>query len=230
MEINGTLLENVMSGDFPEPSTSNFASDSPPARDNLIGDLPEIDPNNITGVVVNVNTTSRDHMAFENFFSAVESIFDESAWLIYAVVGVVSLIVICIICIIVVWIVKHKKRVIQQDNDPVLANAYSEDVNWKKCLCCRTAPDKQSQFQARQNSASNLDPYRRPPLPPIGGKPGDPYISTFNRTEALDILSRPPTVDEKTLAINIQSIRGVPHVHLQPDQYRNLPPLKMRYE
>ncbi|KIH60856.1 hypothetical protein ANCDUO_08880 [Ancylostoma duodenale] len=133
---------------------------------------------------------------------------------------------------------KEKRRVIQQGNDPVLARGFNDGVNWgnsvnpffRSCFCCRSSPHKQSQLRARQNSASNLDPYKRPPLPPIGVKPGDSYISTFNRIEALNGLSKSATVDEKTLAANIHSIRGVPHVHLRPDQYRNLPPLKMRYE
>ncbi|VDL64233.1 unnamed protein product [Nippostrongylus brasiliensis] len=152
---------------------------------------------------------------------------EESSWVIYTIAAVVTLLVIVIVFSIVLWIVKHKKRVIQQDHDPILTSSYSAGFSLRKCCCCRSADDKQSQLQARQNSASNLDPYRRPPLPPIGVKP-DAYISTFNRSDALNGTDK-PAVDEKTLAANIQSIRGVPHVHLQPEQYRNLPPLKMRY-
>ncbi|EYC10731.1 hypothetical protein Y032_0054g2520 [Ancylostoma ceylanicum] len=231
METNRTLFDDVVSDDFPAPSTSKFVEDSPPARDLLIGDLPEIDPSNITGVASNATTFPPTHMLFENFFSTIESILEERAWLVYAIVGAITLIVIIVIVLIVAWIAKHKKRVIQQDNDPVLARDYNDGVNWGKCcFCCRSSPHKQSQLRGRQNSASNLDPYKRPPLPPIGVKPGDPYISTFNRIDALNGLSKSATIDEKTLAANIHSIRGVPHVHLRPDQYRNLPPLKMRYE
>ncbi|CAJ0589866.1 unnamed protein product [Cylicocyclus nassatus] len=222
---NGTLLENIFAVDFQEPSTSTFVSVSPHSRDLLIGELPEIDPNNITGMATTTNATT-ESTGLEGFFRTVESMFNESAWIVYTVIAIVTLLIICIICFIFMWIVKNKKRIVQQDDDPVLANGYNGGNSWTTCCLCCQAPNKQSQLQARQNSASNLDPYKRPPLPPIGAKNG-PYISTFNSTEALDNLARPPTVDENSLAININSIRGVPHVHLQPEQYRNLPPLKM---
>ncbi|KAK5968863.1 hypothetical protein GCK32_012126, partial [Trichostrongylus colubriformis] len=95
-------------------------------------------------------------------------------WLVYTwrIIATVAIILIVVTCSIVVWIVKHKKRLIQQDNDPILTSTYDGEFTWKRCLCCTTPADKQSQLQARQNSASNLDPYRRPPLPPIGAKPG----------------------------------------------------------
>lgn len=71
METNRTLLDDVVSDEFPAPSTSTFVEDSPPARDLLIGDLPEIDPSNITGVTVNTTTFPTTHMLFENFFSTI---------------------------------------------------------------------------------------------------------------------------------------------------------------
>ncbi|KAK6043135.1 hypothetical protein COOONC_19360 [Cooperia oncophora] len=230
METNDTLLLDDLvvdvSDEFPVPSTSTFIDESPTARDLLIGDLPDVDPNNITGVTV--STTTQNHTVFENVFKTIESLLDESSWVVYTIVFFVTVLLIVITCSIVIFIVKHKKRVIQQDNDPILTSTYDAGFSWRKCLCCRTEADKQSQLQARQNSASNLDPYKRPPLPPIGVK-SDGYISTFKRTDALNGLDRPSTIDEKSLAVNIQSIRGVPHIHLQPEQYRNLPPLKMRY-
>ncbi|KAK6753690.1 hypothetical protein RB195_012965 [Necator americanus] len=230
METNQTLLDDVViSDDFPEPSTSTVMEDFPTARDLLIGDLPEMDPHNITAV--SVNTTSTTHQIFENFFSVIESMMEENTWLIYTITGIVTVIVIIVIVAIVVWLIKHKKRVIQQENDPILTSTYDDGRKFGKCcFCCRKAPDKQSDSRIRQNSASNLDPYRRRPLPPIGTKASESYISTFNRNEALDGLSRPPPIDEKTLAVNIQSIRGVPHVDLRPDQYRNLPSLRITNE
>lgn len=230
MDANRTLLDDLSGDEFPLPSTSTFTDESSPARDLLIGEVPETDPNNVTGIIA-VNTTAiRTHNPFEDAFKTIESLLDESSWLIYTIVAIVTILLIVVICSIVVWIIKHKKRVIQQDNDPILTSTYADGFSMRNCcFCCRKPADKQSQLQVRQNSASNLDPYRRPPLPPIGAKP-ESYISTFNRTDALNGLERPSTVDEKTLAVNIQSIRGVPHVHLRPEQYRNLPPLKMRYE
>ncbi|XGW06122.1 hypothetical protein V3C99_016448 [Haemonchus contortus] len=227
MDTNRTLIDDLASDEFPTPSTSmTFVDESPIARDLLIGDLPEPDPNNITGVTV--DTTTQGHAVYENVFKTIESLLDESSWLVYTTVAAVTILLIVVTCSIVVWIVKHKKRVIQQDNDPILTSTYDGGFSWKKCFCCITPADKQAQLQARQNSASNMDPYKRPPLPPIGLKP-DTYISTFNRTDVLNGSERPPTIDEKSLAVNITSIRGVPHVHLKPEQYRNLPPLKMRY-
>ncbi|KAE9411701.1 hypothetical protein Angca_000449, partial [Angiostrongylus cantonensis] len=78
---------------------------------------------------------------------------------------------------------------------------------YRCCSCCIPKLEKNSNLRARQNSASNLDPYRRPPLPPIGRKYDgyDPYINVFNRSDALDGLKKPESVDERTLAINIRS-------------------------
>ncbi|KHJ96889.1 hypothetical protein OESDEN_03138 [Oesophagostomum dentatum] len=174
METNGTLYEEIISDDFPTPSTSTFVADSQPGREIFISGSEKTQSSNATDVSVSSTTPGfPTHVIFENFFNAIESVFEENAWLLYAILALGLLVVITVVLFIVLWIVKHKKRVIQQDNDPVLASAYSEGINWKKyCLCCRAASDKQSQLRARQNSASNLDPYKRPPLPPIGAKPG----------------------------------------------------------
>ncbi|KJH45994.1 hypothetical protein DICVIV_07952 [Dictyocaulus viviparus] len=202
MEANRTLFEDVLADEYSVPSTSTFTLNDTPHTHDLI-----------------------NHM---------KSIWNKSAWVVYTVAGFATIAVILIACFIALWIVKHKKtfrRVIQQDNDPILANAYDGGLNWKSCcVCCVPKQEKITELRNRQNSASNLDPYKRPQIPPfIRRKDEYPYINVFNRSDVLDGLKKHEALDDKALAVNIQSIRGIPHVNIQPEQYRNLPPLEMRH-
>lgn len=58
------------------------------------------------------NFHAKNISAQENHAIISESILEEKAWLVYAIVGVVTLIVIIVIVLIVVWLAKHKKLVI----------------------------------------------------------------------------------------------------------------------
>ncbi|KAK6012173.1 hypothetical protein OSTOST_22682, partial [Ostertagia ostertagi] len=153
MDTNRTLLDDLVSDEFPTPSTSTFIDESPTARDLLIGDLPETDPNNITGVAI--DTTPQNHTVFENVFKTIESLLDESSWVVYTIVAFVSILLIVVTCSIVVWLVKHKKRVIQQDNDP-LTSTYDGGFSFEEVFCCAPPADKQSQLQGSSELSQQL--------------------------------------------------------------------------
>ncbi|KAJ1357915.1 hypothetical protein KIN20_016189 [Parelaphostrongylus tenuis] len=220
MDTNRTLLEDVIADEFPSPSTSTFAADEAVlTHDRLITE--ETDVNNGTRIAVNPIVTP-NYRILERFITTMSSLLSENAWILYTLSGMITVTVIVIVCLIVLWIVKNKKRVIHQDDGHILTDSY-DGFSLRRCFsCCIPRLEKDSKLRARQNSASNLDPYRRPPLPSINRKTSayDPYINVFNRTDALDGLKKLEPVDERTLAINIRSIRGVPHVHLQPEEYR----------
>lgn len=74
MDANRTLLDDLSGDEFPLPSTSTFTDESSPARDLLIGEVPETDPNNVTGIIA-VNTTAiRTHNPFEDAFKTIGSL------------------------------------------------------------------------------------------------------------------------------------------------------------
>ncbi|WKY12555.1 hypothetical protein Q1695_003831 [Nippostrongylus brasiliensis] len=71
MEANRTLLDELVEDEFPVPSTSTFIDESPPARDLLIGDLPDVDPHNFTGHSDNTSIPTSNHMIFEHLFKTI---------------------------------------------------------------------------------------------------------------------------------------------------------------
>ncbi|OZC07617.1 hypothetical protein X798_05412 [Onchocerca flexuosa] len=98
----------------------------------------------------------------------------------------------------------------------------------------------------RQNSASNLDPYRRPPLPPVNHKDisGNDFQGSFLLSRHLEtsktMESHLSAVAEKTehmsmlvdaqdgngnnlFGINMTGIRGIPVMPVQSDERRPLP-------
>ncbi|VDN23158.1 unnamed protein product [Gongylonema pulchrum] len=113
-------------------------------------------------------------------------------------------------------------------------------------FCCpKSVFERQDDLRRmRQNSASNLDPYRRPPLPPIRSKNvnGDGFVGSFlpprrlepvKTTEShLSVLAENTSMladnrdradDSDLYGINITGIRGVPTVPVEHDRRRPLP-------
>ncbi|CAD6193849.1 unnamed protein product [Caenorhabditis auriculariae] len=204
MEGNRTLLEDVAE----TPSTSNF----------FIETVEDPFPRPADPFAPNVLFESENSTSFFNVTALKDFIdyVEENRWPIYVLVIIGTLIVVSIVLCILQWIFKNKKRVIRQEEDPVLSSTYNQEVPWRRicCNCCKSESRKgEEQLRARQNSASNLDPYRRQPLPPIGARPG---ISAFSQS---------PLDDS---AIHIDGIRGVPSAVLRPEHYRKLPPLNLQ--
>ncbi|EFO27084.1 hypothetical protein LOAG_01405 [Loa loa] len=115
-------------------------------------------------------------------------------------------------------------------------------------LCCpKSFLDKQEDLHMmRQNSASNLDPYRRPPPPPVNHKniyedefhnnfllsrrleslnTTEPHLSALpGKAEHMSMLADAQDGNGNNLfAINITGIRGVPVMPIQNDRRRPLP-------
>ncbi|VDO57677.1 unnamed protein product [Onchocerca flexuosa] len=115
-------------------------------------------------------------------------------------------------------------------------------------LCCpKSIFDRQDDLRMmRQNSASNLDPYRRPPLPPVNHKDisGNDFQGSFLLSRHLEtsktMESHLSAVAEKTehmsmlvdaqdgngnnlFGINMTGIRGIPVMPVQSDERRPLP-------
>uniref|UniRef100_A0A1I7XN59 Uncharacterized protein n=1 Tax=Heterorhabditis bacteriophora TaxID=37862 RepID=A0A1I7XN59_HETBA len=57
---------------------------------------------------------------------------DDMAWIVYAIICVASVVVLLIVLLIIRWILKHKTRVIRQDNDPILNSSYGSGLAWMK--------------------------------------------------------------------------------------------------
>ncbi|VBB31025.1 unnamed protein product [Acanthocheilonema viteae] len=120
-------------------------------------------------------------------------------------------------------------------------------------LCCpKSIFDRQENLRMmRQNSASNLDPYRRPPLPPICRKDiceetaEDEFHSNFLLNRRLESLNRTESylsgltgkaehtsmlADAQNgnggslFAINMTGIRGVPVIPVQNSRRLPVPP------
>jgi hypothetical protein len=77
----------------------------------------------------------------------------------------------------------------------------------------RNAKTEEINRLARQNSASNMSPYgRNGPLPPLRG-----HLPPI----------RPETSPQpSTLGIHITSVKGVPEIHINPENSRPLPPIR----
>uniref|UniRef100_A0A915Q2N1 Uncharacterized protein n=1 Tax=Setaria digitata TaxID=48799 RepID=A0A915Q2N1_9BILA len=120
---------------------------------------------------------------------------------------------------------------------------------WPKWMfCCpKSIFDKQENLRMmRQNSASNLDPYRRPPLPPINRsnttddefhnnlllsqrlesmRTTESYLNALaGKAENLSVLTDVESGNSnKLFGINITGIRGIPVMPLENNRKRALP-------
>uniref|UniRef100_A0A0N5ANV3 Uncharacterized protein n=1 Tax=Syphacia muris TaxID=451379 RepID=A0A0N5ANV3_9BILA len=180
------------------------------------------------------------------------SIFEGAEWLTWVIFALGLLLIIGILAAIITYIVYNKKRVIRTGNHGVprgFSNYENEStVGYPTWLCCCLNLDKDKRDNlkvARQNSASNLDPYKRQPLPPIKGTRtnGDGYQGTHivpNRLEPLQLQAdysnksnniyqtkcsviEDDIANEDLFGIQIKAIKGVPVIQLCKDEKRSLP-------
>ncbi|CAJ0559573.1 unnamed protein product, partial [Mesorhabditis spiculigera] len=151
-------------------------------------------------------------------------------WIIFGMIAVVVALLLALAAGICCWIYKHKKRVIQPPDEPIVAD-YEDGLGWGRCLpCCRGR--KSSGNWERQNSSSNLAPYRRPPLPPIVGE--DPnkdgytgsYLPAANRLPPIQPRLVHIDPDDPRMGANISGIRDVPNTPAPPGPHRPLPLLE----
>lgn len=179
------------------------------------------------------------------------NIFGNAQWLIWVVVAIGVLIVISVVIAIITCIIWNKKRVIRRgsasDQKIIGSQDSTSHAGWPRWMVCcpKSVFERQERLNAmRQNSASNLDPYRRPPLPPISSvaQNGDGLQGTYippNRLEPIRLQQGDAQMhvdetanqnvlgnfyrDDELFGIQITAIKGVPVIQLSKDQRRTLP-------
>ncbi|PAV71851.1 hypothetical protein WR25_12475 isoform A [Diploscapter pachys] len=223
--------------DFPSPNTLFPISQSASENDSIDDFIypPEL---NFTGFDYTNETNLDDHFNVQKVFRFL----DEHDWLVFVLIGSGIIIVLAIIIAIIVFIVKHKKRVIRENEDPILTSTYEERFSWRRCFCCccpESAKERERrEGRGRQNSESNLEAYKRTKLPPIeydnkhntlvrasiNNNNSNNNNATLNNNNSHNS-HKTYTVDEKNLAIHIDGIHGIPSIPIQPNMHRKLPPL-----
>ncbi|VDK76876.1 unnamed protein product [Litomosoides sigmodontis] len=195
---------------------------------------------------------------FQNFFNTINkgwSIFEESPRLIWILVGAGTLIIVVLITVVVYLFMSkkncNKKSTESRENNQRITDSYdniSHFAWFKWMLCCpKSIFDRQENHRMmRVNSASNLGPYRRPPLQPAHrqGACDDQFRNDFllshrlessnrgesclggsdGKAEQTSVLATGQTGSAGNLyAINITGIQGVPVMPMQNDRRRPLP-------
>ncbi|CAB3396761.1 unnamed protein product [Caenorhabditis bovis] len=211
---NNSLIEDIQNIEV--PSTSHESDPFPVPADPFDGYV------NITET--DDKWTNGTDTSYHFDLNALLDYMGDNRWLVYLIVGIGLILVLATIILLIIWVMKHKKRVINQQSDPVLVNTYDQDVHWKRlcCACCNSkSKTRQEHLENRQNSSSNLEAYgRRDPLPaaaysnPIGS-------SNFQKEND----SEP--IDDRNLAVYIDGISGIPNRVVTPPHFRELPPLRL---
>ncbi|CAJ0961979.1 unnamed protein product, partial [Mesorhabditis belari] len=151
-------------------------------------------------------------------------------WIIFGILFIAVLLILALVTGICCWLFKHKKRVIERHDEPIVSE-YEDGYKWPRCFaCCCRKKMSRSQWE-RQGSASNLDPYKRQPLPPITGHQYDEdgYNGSYlppNRLPPVEkkILHFHP--NDATWGMNIAGIKDIPSVKISSNQHRPLPQLE----
>ncbi|KHN82560.1 hypothetical protein Tcan_04616 [Toxocara canis] len=212
----------------------------------------------IVALFNNATVVARNTTAGEDLVKALNilNIFEELPWLIWVIVAIGVLAVIGVVTAIITCIVWNKKRVIRKGSASDIRIIGVHDnlsqVTWLRCMICcpKSVFERREQLKAmRQNSASNLDPYKRPPLPPIncdkqhltvdgyqGGyvpphrlAPIRPQRDTATATVAhqtqvnVNQLKHNNIRQDELFGIQIAGIKGVPVIEISKDQQRELP-------
>ncbi|VDK17793.1 unnamed protein product [Anisakis simplex] len=176
---------------------------------------------------------------------------EELPWLIWLIVGIGVLAVIGVVSAIVTCIVWNKKKVIRRGSasDVRIVGVYNSlsQVTWPWWMVCcpKSVFERREQLKAmRQNSASNLDPYKRPPLPPINSDRQyltvDGYQGGYVPPQRLPPIrlqsnntATPMHTDtipihnniqqDELFGIRIAGIKGVPVIEIPKNEQRHLP-------
>ncbi|KAM3716806.1 Protein orai [Dirofilaria immitis] len=139
-------------------------------------------------------TTTFTNSTIQNYFNIISgwNIFEEIPWLIW-IITTATLLVIIILIIILTYLVLSKKR--NNGSDQRFSDSFDNisQFMWPRWMSCcpKSIFDRQEDLRMmRQNSASNLDPYRRPPLSPVNHKDlcEDEYHSNFLLSQRLESL------------------------------------------
>uniref|UniRef100_A0A914D5S3 Uncharacterized protein n=1 Tax=Acrobeloides nanus TaxID=290746 RepID=A0A914D5S3_9BILA len=207
-------------------STPSTAHETPDANDSIFKLLQG--SSTLSPVDGLEETTPINGTSINNTIHKVKNLFDTHPWLLWVFIAVLFLIIVGIVVLIIVCLVKHKKRVILSRGSDQNLVEYDQGGSFS-LLCCRKERDHNKEL-VRQNSASNMDPYRRAPLPPIPARQGigrdekhDSGVFTLTSNKNLDPNQ---TINSGTLGIQITSIKGVPVIDIPKDQYRPLPNLR----
>lgn len=170
------------------------------------------------------------------------NIFEDKPWLLWLIIVVGVSVIVGVITAIITYMARWRKQVIRKENGSdqrIVGSCDSISMfMWPRwVLCCpQSVFERQDDLRRmRQNSASNLDPYRRPPLPPIStsGTNMDGFHGNFlspRRLESMKgaemrgmtMLERENDTDD-LLGVHINSIRGVPRVQVDVQDRRPLP-------
>lgn len=206
---------------------------------------------NVTPITTSTNST------LQNFFNTINdwNIFEEIPWFIWILIGAGTSVILVVLITIIIYLALSKNRKSRRSNGSDRGNADSSDnisqFMWPRwMLCCpKSIFDRQENLRMmRQNSASNLDPYRRPPLPPLNNKDIseisddefrsnfllsrhmeslnmiEPHLNALAKAEHMLILSDAQDGSSSHLfTINMTGNRGVPVV--QNDRREPLPVL-----
>ncbi|CAB60484.1 uncharacterized protein CELE_Y113G7A.14 [Caenorhabditis elegans] len=139
--------------------------------------------------------------------------FNVNPFLVYAICGIAAVIVIIAIISLILWLKNHKTRVINETTDPVLTSSYQDG---KGCLSCCCPAKPQITVDQRQNSASNLESYGRPPLPQSA------YF--MDRPKSQESF----TIDTSNLAMYIDGIEEIPNRDPPRGVQRELPKYRLQ--
>ncbi|CAI4223364.1 unnamed protein product [Auanema sp. JU1783] len=220
MSVNRTLLDDLLLAAEQLTPISNVTALSNLSNDDLLtmeGSGVEDDfikPSSFPKIISNDSSlvTTRPIVNLEKVIRFI----DANSWIIYTAVGLLTFAIVAVIVLIIICLCKNKQRVIRQHDDPILTSAYEDQSSWcyRKC-CCVTK--KEESLGARQNSASNLDPYRRQPIQPIAQGSNGTFMNGFH------ILDPDNSQFDKYNATNIKTIKGVREYSLRAEQYRQLP-------
>ncbi|KAK6108715.1 hypothetical protein QQG55_33110 [Brugia pahangi] len=149
---------------------------------------------NVTPITTSTNST------LQNFFNTINdwNIFEEIPWFIWILIGAGTSLILVVLITIIIYLALSKNRKSRRSNGSDRGNADSSDnisqFMWPRwMLCCpKSIFDRQENLRMmRQNSASNLDPYRRPPLPPLNNKDisDDEFRSNFLLSRHMESLN-----------------------------------------
>ncbi|CEF62799.1 Hypothetical protein SRAE_1000106800 [Strongyloides ratti] len=105
------------------------------------------------------------------------NIFEKYPFLVYLILIAIVIIFFLFLGVVISFLISNRRRIIRQERSDKALNEYG-NLNGRRSIikylfkCCGKRKEDYGNLE-RQISASNLAPYRRPPLPPIKKRAGD---------------------------------------------------------